>query len=1519
MLVSPLHSGRSSARGPRPEFLPAVLHRSWLVLDAALRAYRKNPGLGWIADSRTYLRGQTRMLETAFSKRFCAKLARAVGGRKREEPRIYGIVNNATAADHLEPLTTEYLEHRYRALLRDTELSLAELWAIPPVTKLLLIERLAATAETWPPESERLKIEFEALLAQIKSLEGVGWRDLVESLSTVHQILKRDPSGVYSRMDFESRDLYRQELESIAYELNRAESQVARMAVLLAWEADQERNRPQISTRSAQLQEKRAHIGYYLLGPGLPYLRRRIARERAGIATQEPTWRSTAARLVTRMREMASRVGLPLYIGGIATVTALLAFAVYALLQPISPWWIALLAIPLSQPAVLLLNLGLSLFLLPKTTPRLDFSEGIPDEHRTFVVVPTLLLSQSNVERLLERLEIHYLANRDPNLFFALLTDFTDAPAQTTKNDSLLEICASGIRALNRRYAPTGRAPFYLFHRARQWNSGESVWMGRERKRGKLEDFNRILLGLGDDFDLKIGDTSVFPTIRYVVTLDSDTQLPRDAAWKLVGTMAHPLQRPVLDPVKNVVKNGHAILQPRVSISMESAGKSRFARIMSGQTGLDPYSMAVSDVYQDLFGRASFTGKGIYDLRAFHAVADARFPENTLLSHDLIEGEHASVGLVTDIDVIDDYPGTYEAYSKRKHRWVRGDWQIAAWLLPLVPSPTGSWVRNPLDMLARWKIFDNLRRSLFEISLTVFLVAAWVFGGRAANHLTAVAFAILALPIYADLLSSLFHLPPKRFVKSYLLERLAEFGRAHLEAAITLTYLLNQALLMGDAILRTLWRMLWSRKHLLEWQSMAATEASVNRGFDLMTISFLACPILATIFGIGLPAAIPALSFIVTALWIGCPLVARMLNGSPRLVYRERPSDADFLRGTALGTWRYFADYSRAEDHWLIPDNVEIDPEVVAHRASPTNFGLQASCELAALDFGYVTYPELAQRLGNLLHTFTSMERGRGHFYNWYNTDTLTPIAPRYISTVDSGNCAAALIVVKQGCESLKRKPLISAEMFEGIRDHVLRVRHALPPNMRSASIMKLFAGLTRQLEARPTNLFFWEGALSDAAASVRQLNTHINDASAHLDRRDPEKATELRYWQTALNQRVEAAVASLAELAPWLDTPYETELRAYAHNPGYRKLMEQLAKIPMLGELVAHYGVIESALAGLDKDGLPAKLRDLFNELSQDLSTARIRAQMLVDSFTRYSRIAGDLVREMDFSFLFDRGHHLFRIGYNVETGKLDRAHYDLLASEARTAVFLAVAKRQAPREAWFRMSRMVASFRGHRTLMSWSGTMFEYLMPALFMKTFTPTLMAESLSGVVKIQKIYGREQGVPWGISESSCSSRNQDLAYDYYAFGVPPVSLRGSAERENLVVAPYATILALMVDRPAAIANLRDMMSHGWTGRYGFYEAVDFATNDEGEREAVIVRSYMAHHQGMSLISLDNVLCNGVMQERFHAEPMVAATELLLQERIPAPFESPEPSDEPLPATPEPALRAKRTLLTLHTTR
>jgi hypothetical protein len=1402
-----------------------------------------------LLDNYSLLLSQTRELHEALSPKFWRKLTKD----GQTSPRICVLAKEIVdqhrgriGLAELKPILQQYQETAI--------LSIAELWAIRPIVKLALLDKVVAlSSQLDSPEAEEF---IPNAIGSLRTIDQGRYNDFIESISAVESILREDPSGTYPNMDFDTRDSYRRAVEEISERSWHDEPEVARVALGLARNAS-----------TGDEDTRKAHVGYYLAGPGRSDLR---------VITGH------ASTLSEALRDLMLRYPNLFYIGSTLLLTLLLLRGAAAFLSP-APWWIlALLLVPLSQVALSILNPLVNRAIRPRRLPRLDFSRGIPDDCRGFLVVPTLLLSKQNVENLLERIEIHYLANRDSNLLFGLLTDLSDAPSEHNDKDELVELCAKGIRDLNQRYSASGRAPFYLFNRPRLWNASENAWMGYERKRGKLEDFNNYLLHLHDAFDVKAGDLEAIHDIRYVITLDTDTHLPRDAARELIGTMAHPLNEPIFNK-DGIVGEGYALLQPRVSISMESARRSRMAAIYSGQTGLDPYTKAISDIYQDLHGQASYTGKGVYDLVAFDRATRNRFPENTLLSHDLIEGEHARVGLVTDVEVVDDFPTTYEAFCKRKHRWARGDWQIAEWLLPRVPNGTAKRVPNSLSILSRWKIFDNLRRSVYEISLVLFFLCGMFATGRALRYSLAV-IAVLVVPAFAQMFFSLLSFPPRRFLRSFLREVGWNFMQGILEAALTITFLLHQALLMTDAIVRTLVRRYATKRNLLEWESMAQAEAGGGGKLSLVTLYLLSCPAIATgisFFAARAQTGYELLPIWVLLLWAATPLAAEFVSRRVWFQPGRDAKDTRFLRELSLQTWHYFVDFGKEDENWLVPDNVQFEPYAVATRTSPTNIGLQLVANIAARDFGYLTQSELAARLFHAFTALDRLERDRGHFYNWYDTRTLQPLQPRYISAVDSGNLAASLITVKQACIEILQAPLISVNALEGLRDHCRQLKSSVPHSSRTAPVMQKIVSVGRQLDYAPTDLFSWAGQLDELQKMAAPLTDNVQWLCEHAQLKKGESCGETRYWLAAFNQRVQAWTDFLTQFAPWATGPLGKEVRMSSSDPRLASLMKILSRIPKLESLPEYYDSINHEIRNVLLAGeLMPLARRTLEDLGGMLNASRRAADELCQGFERVAGFAHQLAEEMDFRFLLDRGTNLMHIGFDVDAGKLDDSHYDLLASEARTAVFIGVAKGDLPCESWFRLGRKLTTYQGYRALLSWSGTMFEYLMPCLFLRNFEDSLLGASVAGAVRIQQLYCRAKGYPWGISEAAYNVRDASSNYQYRAFGVPVLGL-AKISPEDYVVAPYASALALMVDPRGSTANLRQLAERGWSGRYGFYESIDYTG-----RKPVLVRAYMVHHQGMALLALANSLLNNVIQRRFHAEPMVLATQLLLQERLPA---------------------------------
>ena len=765
-----------------------------------------------------------------------------------------------------------------------------------------------------------------------------------------------------------------------------------------------------------------------------------------------------------------------------------------------------------SQLAVALMN-WLSTFLVkPRLLPRLDYSDGIALECQTMVVVPTMLTSPGAVARLVETLEIHYLANRDQHLYFALLTDFQDAPEETRPEDkSLLRLARAGVEMLNAKYQSDRPNIFFLFHRPRRWNAVEGLWMGYERKRGKLTEFNALLRGGSSEcFSQIVGDTSILPAIKFVITLDTDTQLPRDAARQLAGTMAHPLNRPQFDPVKGVVTEGYGILQPRVGVSLPSAARSWFAKLFAGDVGIDPYTRAVSDVYQDVFQEGSFIGKGIYDVDAFQQAVAGRFPENTVLSHDLIESCHARSALVSDVELYEEYPSRYNTDINRRHRWIRGDWQIAQWLLPRVPGPDARRIANPLSGLSQWKILDNLRRSLVPAALLLLLLGNWMLlpGLGATGPLLVLT--IITLPALLSATVELFRKPREMSLALHLHGLVGSVGRQLGQALLTLVFLPYDAFISLDAISRTLVRLLFTHKRLLEWQTASDAERTTRTGPAGFYATMWIAPVVALAGGSFLalmqPSELPlAAPFL--GLWLASPWIAWRISQpiGPSAAPELKPKQLAFLRRTARKTWRYFETFVTAQEHWLPPDNFQEEPvPVLASRTSPTNMGLALLANLAAWDFGYLSVGQLVRRTQDALGAMQRLERHRGHFFNWYDTRTLKPLLPLYVSSVDSGNLAGHLLTLGPGLAEFQAQPILAPQVFAGLSDTVGILRELTG---RSAELEQLEAELAQPPSTLRAGFDLLQRATDRAAALAAALK---EGRRGGIEMVDPRSGTEL-------------------------------------------------------------------------------------------------------------------------------------------------------------------------------------------------------------------------------------------------------------------------------------------------------------------------------------------------------------------------------------------------------------------------
>ncbi|MCW9705879.1 GH36-type glycosyl hydrolase domain-containing protein [Fodinibius salsisoli] len=1314
-------------------------------------------------------------------------------------------------------------------------------------------------------ESQRrseLQVSIQNGVISLREISETEWQEFIEECSIVDQMLRLDPMGIYPEMDHEAKDQYRRAVERLSKYSDYSETEIAEKVLSLA-----ERNINHTGNETAILHNHavlKKHVGYYLVGGGYEEL------------TQNIKYKMPIGEQLRKKLEKTAGY----YIGIIAALCIALLGVLWIATDAISFSWPVAVSVllvaffPALELSVTAVNRLFAFTLPPRRLPKLKIDNRIPDKARTMVVVPTLLSSPDDVKRQLEKLEITALANPDPGLQFVLLSDFTDADQEQMPDDAaILNEAKHIIEELNKKYTSRYGQKFFLLHRCRKWNPKERVWMGWERKRGKLEKLNELLCDPSADHSFStiygdfISSIQSMP-VQFILTLDADTRTPPDSVIDLVRVASHPLNRAWYDKNKGRITKGYGIIQPRISIPPDTAQKTYFTRIFSGNVGIDIYTTAVSDIYQDMMGEAVFTGKGIYDVRAFHTVLDNRFPENRILSHDLIESNYVRAALSTDIELFDDYPTSYASYCKRNHRWTRGDWQIASWLFGDVPAADGT-AKNPLHLLARWKIFDNLRRSLTPLFLTIFFVAGWFWLPGTALLWTAAAFGILAFPIYVSFSTDVLNRPARIKWKLYFEKVRSNLKINTFQAISTLAILPHQAVIHLDAIFRVIWRLLISKKHLLEWTSASRAEAlSSNTVYEyirLMGISVL----------LGIAVLITALLIDPGSLWIVVPFSLLWISSPGFAWYFSHPhphlssknglsgDDKSKLRRYARRTWFYFERLVNEEYSWLPPDYYQEDPLLPpVARTSPTNIGLTLVATQAAYEMGYITLSELLSRLERTLNSLMQLDRYNGHFYNWYDIRLGEVLNPKYVSTVDSGNLAAGLIVVKQAVGQLLRQENPNAAFWKGLED-TLETVHAIFSDLEPQGNENGYEDVCRQIKtsiSRMLNKLNGRESPATISESIRLLN-ELKESACTLC------GNNLMKFRSSLGD------ARVDDLLFWLESPlrqvesYKKELSGYTYSTA-------------------------------DDSGLEVPPAKRLEKLEQSKDSEEYR---MLKQWTRQvhsiTSICEQLVAEMDFRFIYNKKKGLFNIGYNVEKAELDKGTYDLLASEARIASIVAIAKGDVPSEHWFRLSRRLTSRNNDEFLLSWGGTTFEYLMPLLFMRSYPYTLLSHTYARIVEWQREYSQKFDRPWGFSESAYNILNIDLNYQYRAFGAPGLGLkRGLAE--EFVVAPYASALALMVDPKDALDNLEVLKDIGGLGLRGYYDAIDFTPDHLPELEPYrVVKTYMAHHHGMSLIAFLNVLNGWTIHNYFHADPQIKACELLLQERIPRgiPIKEPHPID------------------------
>ncbi|MEY8098945.1 glucoamylase family protein [Falsihalocynthiibacter sp. S25ZX9] len=1437
----------------------------------------------WLLDNDYQVKRALLRLQEGMPPDFYLRLPAMDGTNGARIPRVFAVSN--AVYDELTPqiIFTDLVRY-IDAFQMTTPLTNAEVWAIPSMLRLVCIERLihaigAMNAElllgvdlseqTLATPVARPVDQIARVIANLVTIDTIKWADFVDEVSCIEAELSKDPAHIYAQMTFETRDSYRKTVERLGRRTNASESEIARKAVVLSQKESQD--------------SLRHHVGYWLIGDGLHALEAAVE--------YRPPLISAFQRQLSGFRGALYALGLSLLV-----VAALMVSVVYLWVNDATwgQWIIGVAAtlLPATIPSVWVGHWLITRLSRPKPLPELDFSKAIPSEFSTAIVLPVIVASEAEVEGIAEKLEILRLANPDPALTFVVLSDPVDAPTQTMPDDPLIEIAfQSRIAALNLRYGKQGKAPFILLHRARQHNPSEGCWMAWERKRGKLEEFNRFVLGEGvDAFNVVAGPVESLRGLRYAITLDADTQLPPGTTSRLIGIIAHPLNRAVIDPQSGRVTKGYAILQPRIEILPKLEKNTHFSHLYGGDTAVDIYSRAVSNVYQDLFGTGIYVGKGIYDIAVLHRSTAGRIPQNSILSHDLFEGLHARAALVSNLVLYEDMPATYPEFAQRQHRWMRGDWQLVPWLGRRVPDAQGGRMRTTLTALDRWKMVDNLRRSLTSPALLLLFLGAWLVLPGSALVWTVL---VIAAP-GSYLAGELFAIATGGIRRGALGTAIHKIKTTGGRWFFTITFLVSDTLISLDAIFRTLWRLYVTGKKRLEWTSAAHVSSrlygqSIRRAsWNLMWPSSALAAVLAGHLALNNPSgfwsAIPVL-----ILWLLAPEIS-VWTARPRYFRTQslKATQRAFLTLVARRTWHFFETFVGPDDNWLPPDNYQFgDKEEIAHRTSPTNIGMFLTSALAARDLNFITVSDFVARSRNTLDTLERMTRYRGHLLNWYNTQTLAPLEPQYVSTVDSGNLAVALIALKQGCLDLVARPAFESSSFGSLETTLDLLCGALRevPDVNERALRDTERAIRRLIAQTASSPLVWKTILDTLGDPLwQELETTVRDTIEDATDLPQTQVSEITTWLERFHHDLHAIARDIDTFLPWLSLLAEVPAKI---RPSAQEVAEMM--YPSKGQNgKPHAPKALSDLLEAWRSAHPnvdPKTQAWLDQMQQAIHAGLAQENALHAALGDLAQKAGEMAYGMDFTFLYDSASRLFFIGYNHSLGKMDSSHYDLLATEARLASYFAIAKHDAPIEHWFAFTRPITRLQGKPSILSWNGSMFEYLMPPLFLPSYRDTLLGESELTAVEFQREYARARGVPWGISESAFGITDAQGTYQYRAFGVPGLGIRRGLT-EDLVVAPYGSALALCGWPQAAAENLRALSKLGVLTRYGFIEALDY-TPDRAPRNAdfVPVETFMAHHQGMVQVAIVNALRDDIMVKRFLQEKAVKSMDLLLQERVP----------------------------------
>ena len=1439
-------------------------------------AYESLPATSWILDNDYLIRRALRQLAKDLEGGVDQRLPAVTTPDDRVDIRANILARTILVSSQLQLSRTNIVDFvtQYQQF---NPLQHAELWILPTLLRFACLDSLHRSLVEWIPEisegAQPAIIDRHAsvldaaqtigqLITSISVLSQIDWCEFVDTVSCLEPVLALDPGKAYPQMDFDTREHYRHEIEKLATHSPLNEIEVAQQAISLC--------------KDKQANQRNRHVGYWLVDKGRTQLACKIE--------YSAPWREVLV-------SWCSHHSLGLY--GMSIVALMLIFVaipVFYLFVGKAGFMTFLLAaivlvIPGSILSLTVVN-GLASWLTdPFVLPSLDFSESIPDDCATAIVVPIIVASVAEVDELIDRMETRRLANPSTAFTFVILSDLVDAQQQHLPEDAqIVDALTAGVTALNERHQADGGS-FILLHRDRTYNAQEGCWMGWERKRGKLEQFNALVMtGEGQAFGTTSGDLSRLPLCRFAIVLDADTVLPPGTAPRMISTLAHPLNLPVFDKTERRIVDGYAILQPRVELLQESGNRSLFAKLYSGDCSIDIYSRAVSDVYQDLFGTGLFTGKGIYDIASFYQTLHERMPDNSLLSHDLIEGVHTRVALASNIVLYEDFPDTYAEHLFRLQRWIRGDWQLLPWLRSKVPTQSGERLPNPLSRLDKWKVIDNLRRSLISPTVFVLFLLGWFFLPGSPWIWTLLAAGSMASYLINQTFMGLTQGLVRGFSGSLIHQMQLQSGRW----LLSITFLVTDALAAIDTIARTVWRVLVSHRHRLQWTSAAHIQRqfgkrSIRRmSWRTMWLSSVIAIITGAVLYLFKPSSLPV-ALPVLLLWLAAPEVAAWL-GKPRTFRREQLNheQRQFLQLTARRTWHYFDTFCSPEDNWLPPDNFQEDPKGdVAHRTSPTNIGLYQTATLAACDFGFIGPSEFAVRNLRVFDTLDRLVVHRGHLLNWYDTRSLEPLDPQYISTVDNGNLAACLITLKQGSLELTQTPVITPSTWTGLLttfELLVQATEVLSGSDQvpyQASVDAVKQSISKLTACGPDLLNVFYGLSAKQWPHVELLIDELLGRSDHLS---PYDLVELHIWLARFAHQIVVIQRDIDRYYPWLarldGIPQACQ---FVRDEICRCISVKCNLSDMQQHTRLVLNVLDSASIELQSD---AESAQWLNLLRGSIITAAEHCQRLHDDLLDIADRAHTMAYGMDFKMLYDTTARLFYIGYNLTSARLDENHYDLLASEARLASFFAIAKNDVPIEHWFHLGRPIARHGRNPYLVSWNGSMFEYLMPPLFLPGRRDTLLGESESLAVVQQRHYANKRGVPWGISESAFGVTDADENYQYRAFGTPELGIRRGLI-EDLVVAPYATALSLCVWPLASVDNLKRLQALGAQGHYGFIDAVDFTpdrnsglqvpqSNTEGEEPCILVKTYMAHHQGMTLAAIANALDNDHMVERILRE-------------------------------------------------